>query len=315
MDQSFSCKLSLAVFAGIARVAALALLLISVSFAQTTSFPATDPGTLVRRAVAERLAENAAHRPLRYLLHKQDERHNIIQDIIETAQGDVALVVASNGAPLSPAAHQAQIERLHTLAADPALQEHRRKREQEDLDRVNKLLRLLPDAFIYTYAGTETCNVASTPDVHIPGQPIPPQPAAQQASQVCYRLTFTPNPTFNPPDIGSDILRGMAGDLWMEKSQDRLVRLNAHLIASVDFGWGILGRLDKGGTVFLEQSDVDGGEWELTRMKLNLTGKALLVKSLNYQMTEEMAHFSPVPPNLDYREAIKMLLASQPPAQ
>ena len=94
----------------------------------------------------------------------------------------------------------------------------------------------------------------------------------------------------------ASIFRGLAGEVWIDQEQERLTRLDAHVIANVDFGWGILGKLDKGGTILLEQSDIGGHDWELTDLKLNLTGKALLVKSLNIQMTEQASHFSQVPP-------------------
>jgi hypothetical protein len=72
-----------------------------------------------------------------------------------------------------------------------------------------------------------------------------------------------------------------------------------------------VGRLDKGGTVFLEQAQISPGDWELTRMRLNLTGKALLVKSISVKITEEMANYAPVPAGTDYRKAIQMLEAGQ----
>ena len=76
---------------------------------------------------------------------------------------------------------------------------------------------------------------------------------------------------------------------------------------------GILGKLDKGGTIQLEQSDIGGHDWELTTLKLSLTGKALMFKSLNIQMTEQASHFSQVPPGVDYRKAIQLLQNSGAP--
>ena len=289
------------------------LLLCALSFAESPSGPVTDPTVVVRRAVANHFSEEAAHRPLRFVLHKRDERHNIIQEIIETPQGDVAMTVAANGAPLSPEARQVQITRLDNLAAHPELQAHRLRREQEDAARIDKLMRMLPDAFIYRYLSTERCNPNRPPEVAIPGQPKPLSPASAEPPELCYHMTFTPNPKFSPPDIESRILTGMAGDLWMEKSDERLYRLNAHLIRDVDFGWGFVGRLDKGGTVFLEQRDIGGKDWELTGMKLDLTGKILMVKSITIRLTEEIGDFARVPSNINYREAIRMLLAPVQP--
>lgn len=282
--------------------------------AQASPPPSVDAAALVRRAVAKRLAADAAPQPVRFVFHKRDERHDYTQQIVETRQGDVALTIAANGQPLGPAGRQAQTDRLNNFAAHPDLQEHRHKREQADAARIDKLLRELPDAFLYHEDSIVPCTTTLPPFVPIPGEPLPPPPAGPIPVAQCYHLTYVPNPRFAPPDAESKILTGMAGEVWIETSHERLVRLSAHVISEVEFGWGIIGRLDKGGTIFLEQTDVGNDNWQLTRMKLNLTGKALLVKSLSFRITEEMSRFSPVPTSLDYRKAIQMLLSEQPPA-
>ena len=304
-------RLSTSAFALLAAGATLALLPASLARAQNPP-PSVDAAAVVRRAVAKRLAADAAPQPVRFVFHKHDERRDFTQNIVETRQGDVALTIAANGQPLGPAGRQAQIDRLNNLAAHPDLQEHRHRNEKQDAARVDKLLRELPDAFLYHYDSTVPCTVGVPPFVPIPGDTVPPPAAPAPVSQ-CYHLTFAPNPRFNPPDAESKILTGMAGEVWIEASHERLVRLNAHVISEVEFGWGIIGRLDKGGTILLEQTDIGNDNWQLTRMKLNLTGKALLVKSLSFRITEEMSRFSPVPADLDYRQAIRMLLAEQPP--
>ncbi len=294
--------------------AALAVLIPALADAQAAPPPSVDAAALVRRAVAQRLAADAAPPPVRFVFHKHDEHRDFTQMIVETRQGDVALTIAANGRPLGPTGRQAQIDRLNNFAAHPDLQEHRHKREQQDTARIDKLLRELPDAFLYHYDSAVPCTVTVPPFVPIPGEPVPPPPAGPVPVAQCYHLTFEPNPHFDPPDAESKVLSGMAGQLWIETSHQRLVRLSAHLIDDVEFGWGIIGRLNKGGTVFLEQTDIGDDNWQLTRMKLNLTGKALLVKSLSFRITEEMSRFAPVPADLDYRKAIQMLLAEQPPA-
>ena len=108
----------------------------------------------------------------------------------------------------------------------------------------------------------------------------------------------------------ADLLRGVAGEVWIDQAQERLARLDAHFISDVEFGFGILGKLNKGGTALLEQTDVGGHDWELTGLKLHMTGKALMVKSLSFQVTEEASHFSQVPPSMSYREAIQLLKTS-----
>ncbi len=273
--------------------------------------PVPDPTALVRHAVALRLSEEASHQPLRFDFHKRGDRRAFTQEIVETPLGDVARLVAVNGAALTPDARQAEADRLNELAANRALQEHRFRHEQADQARVDKLLRLLPEAFLYRYVGSRPCQAAAIPVIRIPGVPTP-SPAPPPPADTCYHLTFTPNPHWSPPDLESRLLQGMAGDVWIDANGDRLHLLSARIVSDVDFGWGIVGRFNRGGTIFMEQDRLSGNDWELTRMKLNLTGKVLLVKTLRVDIDEKMGDFQPVPKNLDYREAIRMLLASPP---
>jgi hypothetical protein len=246
----------------------------------------TDPAALVRRAIQNREDAARTHHSLRYLLRKTGDHRDTTKDIIETDQGFVARLIAMNNQPLTPEANQTELDRLSTLTNHPEIQEHRNQREQKDADRVNRLMRLLPDAFLYRDQGISACPTGKG---------------------VCHHLTFSPNPGFEPPDVEANIFRGLAGEVWIDEAQERLTRLDAHVIANVDFGWGILGKLDKGGTIQLEQSDIGNHDWELTTLKLNLRGKALMLKSLNIQLTEQASHFSQVPLGVDYRKAIQLL--------
>ncbi|MGC2110097.1 MAG: hypothetical protein WA655_11315 [Candidatus Korobacteraceae bacterium] len=245
---------------------------------------ADDPTALVRRATQNALAQKSHHQPLRYQVRKVDKRSDTIKEIVETKDGDVARLIAIDGKPLSTEADQAELHRLNYLSGHPKLQEHRRKRELEESDRVNRLMRLLPKAFLYRYEGMAPCK-----------------------SGQCYRLSFTPNPQFDPPSEEAKIFRGMAGEVWIDPAEERMVELDAHLIEDVDFGWGIIGTLRKGGTILLEQTHVGSHQWELTHMKLSLTGRALLIKSLNIQTTEDESEFSTVSPEMSYRQAIQLL--------
>jgi hypothetical protein len=269
----------------------LAIMFASICAAQSLPPESMDATALVRRAVEHRLDAGKSHRPVRYLIHRTDERHDTTKLIIETADGDVARLVAINGKSLPVEADRAELNRLDTLANHPEMQEHRHKSEQKDAERIDHLLALLPDAFLYRFEGMAAC-----------------------AAGQCYRLSFTPNPHFTPPDMEADLLRGIAGEVWIDPAQERLTRLDGHFIADVNFGFGIIGKLNKGGTVLLEQTDVGAGghDWELTRLTLHVTGKALMVKPLSFQINEEASGFAQVPAGLKYREAIQLLKQAGP---
>jgi hypothetical protein len=275
-----------------ASLAAASLLLpLHAAFAQGDDV-ARDPVPLVRRASQNELKSANGNHPYRYQLHKIDDNKITTKQIVETKDGDVARLIAMNDKPLEKEVQQAEIDRLNNLAAHPELQAHRHKREQEDSDRANEMIRLLPDAFLYKFEGMVDGPNGS-----------------------CYRLSFQPNPNFNPPDREGQVYHGMAGELWIDQGQERMVKLDAHLISDVDFGWGILGRLYKGGSILVEQADVGDHHWETTHLKLNLTGKALMIKPLSFQTTEDASHFEPVPPEMGYQNAIKMLLSNNDSAQ
>jgi hypothetical protein len=57
----------------------------------------------------------------------------------------------------------------------------------------------------------------------------------------------------------------------------------------------------------VEQGEVDNGHWEITRMALALTGKVLLVKSLNIKSTEVFSDFLPVPSTLTFAQGLDLL--------
>lgn len=244
-----------------------------------------NPEKIVKDAAFNELHSHD-HQPFRYTLRKDDNGKITTKEIIETSQGDVARLIAINDRPLSPTVDAAEIHRLQNLLAHPELQTHRLKREQADSNRANEMIRLLPTAFVYKYEGM-----------------------VQGPDGLCYRLSMQPNPDFNPPDRQAEVLHGMAGELWIDQAHQRMVRLNVHLIADVEFGWGIVGRLYKGGTILVEQEDVGGDHWEQNLLRLNLRGTILIFKSLVIHTTETESNFAPVPADWTYQDAVRALLS------
>jgi hypothetical protein len=245
---------------------------------------------MVRRALSieMRTAQDANH-PMRYRLRKSSPRMTSTKEIVETRDGDVARLVKLNDQPLSQAAEQQEEARLDGLLSDPSRQRHRKQNEEADAGIVFKLLRMLPEAFLYEYAGS-----------------------GQGPSGTVEKFRFRPNPGFSPRDLETQALTAMTGELWVDAAQERVTRLEGHLQQDTDYGWGILGKLDKGGWVVIEQSDVGGGQWRIARfqMKMNLR---ILFKNKNFDTTEEMSQYAPVTDRLNYRQAIQMLRADSAP--
>lgn len=253
--------------------------------AQSQTSPATPPDvTLVKRALAAELSSAGdSQHPMRYRLHKTSPRLSTTKEIYETKDGAVARLVEVNEKPLSAIEAQKEQARLDSLLGDPSRQRHRKQAENDDLARVTKVLRALPTAFTYRYLGSDV------------------GPAGKVE-----KFAFDPNPDFDPPDMETEVLTAMAGELWIDASQERVARLEGHLIRDVDFGWGILGRLNKDGRILIEQGDVSNHEWRIVHFQMSMSGRILL-KTKNFETAEEESQFAPVPVGVGYAQAIRIL--------
>ncbi len=240
--------------------------------------------SLVRRALAIELrsATDTQH-PVRYRLRKSSPRLATTKEIVETREGAVARLIAVNDLPLNQADEQKEETRLDGLTSDPDAQRHHKQSQDDDASRALKVLRALPDAFVYTYAGQ-----------------------ASSATGPVEKFSFQPNPDFTPTDLETQVLPAMTGEIWINADQMRVVRLEGHLNRDVEFGWGILGRLYKGGTVVIEQSTIVDRQWHIVRLQLSMNGRVFF-RSRNFDTLEEESHFAPVSPGLGYLQAVQML--------
>lgn len=247
---------------------------------------AVSEGSLVKRALQNeiRAAADTQH-PMRYRLRKSSPRLTSTKLIFETKDGAVARLLSINDAPLSAEDEQKEQARLSMLLSDPSRQRHRKQTGDEDSARVLKVLRSLPDAFIYRDAGEEAV-----------GEVV--------------KFSFTPNPKFNSPDLESRVLTQMAGEIWVSKAAERVVKLEGRLQQDVNYGWGLLGQLNKGGWIVIEQADVGEHQWHLVRFKMAMTGRVVF-KTKVFDTTEAESQFAAVPVGLGYKQAIQMMQAEK----
>lgn len=238
----------------------------------------------VKRALVAELAgvQDAQH-PMRYRLRKASPRFSSTKVIVETKDGAVARLVAVNDKPLTPTDEQKEQARLNALLSDPSKQRHRKQSEDDDTSRVLKVVRALPNAFVY-----ESIGSADGPLGKIE------------------KFAFRPDPGFDPPDIETHALTQMTGEIWIDAAQDRVIRLEGHLRDDVDFGWGILGRLNKGGWIVIQQSMLDNRQWRIVHFQMVMNGRVLF-RTKSFDTQEDEIDFVPVPVGITYAQAIRML--------
>lgn len=250
------------------------------------SLPTIPPQELVRRTIDNELkASNTDNTHYLYKDRRQTPDGSRTKMMIETSQGTVAYLVAINDKPLTPEQNAQENQRLRSLLSNPEAQNRKKKEQQADSDRVNRMFRELPNAFTYEYDGMVN----------------------GKNGHEWIRLKFVPAPNYNPPSRETAVFKAMNGFMVIDPQSYRLAKIEAQLFRDVNFGWGILGHLDKGGHFIVEQSNIGEGRWEPTYMNIQFTGKALLFKTINLRQIETTSDYVRVPDALTLAQGVDML--------
>jgi len=250
-----------------------------------------DPADLVRKASQNEIkaaTDDTAHFLFRGT--KTTSQGSTTRLYVETKEATVGLVVAYNGKPLTEQQRHEEEARVERFLKNP--EELRKKREQErqNAERTLRIIRAMPDAFLFQYAGEEL----GSEGVGRPGRSL-------------IKLKFRPNPHYQPPSRVEEVLTGMEGYVLIDGTHHRIASIDGTLFKEVGFGWGILGHLDRGGRFMVQQQEVGDNLWEISSMTLHFTGKILLFKNLNISSTEVFSGFKQVPSDLTFAQALEML--------
>jgi len=271
------------------RFLTVALFLFSVELAAFTlssdsklsSPPNMSADELVRQVVAnETQLVDSDHSHWIYRQHHIEDGKDTLKECVDTDQGALCRLIAEGGHPLSQSEQAKEKERLAELVKNPERQRKLQEARKKDGDQALKMLKMLPNAFHYEYAGTEGDLV---------------------------KLKFVPNPQFTPPDRESRVFHAMVGFMWVDRDAKRLVELSGKLTRDVDFGFGLLGHLYRGGTFQVKRADVGDGHWETTLLDVKIRGKALFFKTINADQRETTDNFAKAPGKLTMAEGMKML--------
>ena len=251
------------------------MLALVLSTASQTAATAISPSAteLVKRAVENELASSNSKLRYTYRVRKQTPNGSSVKQVADTNDGQVSYLLMMNDQPLTEEQRRIEDEKSQKILNSPEEQRKRLKDQKDDERRANTLVKALPDAFLYEFDG-------ANPEPHV------------------VNLRFRPNPAFNAPDRETQVLKGMAGHMYIDTQANRMKRLDGTLVDDVNFGWGIFGKLHKGGHFEIRESDVGDGHWDMTYSNLDFTGKVLLFKKLKIKETSEMSDFRRIPGSL-----------------
>jgi len=201
-------------------------------------------------------------------------------EIIQTKDGDLDRLVSMNGRALTPEQEAREDERVKRLLNNPNEQRKLQRDREQDAQKSERMLKMLPQAVIAAYGERR-------------GELV--------------ELTFKPNPGFQPSTHEGQVFHAMEGAIWVNDKQNRLAEISGRLTQEVKFGLGLLGHLDKGGRFQVKQSEIQPGYWEVTLLNIDMRGRALFFKTIGVQQHEIRTDFQRVPDNLTLAQGAERL--------
>lgn len=246
-----------------------------------------DANQYVRGIVKNELNADATdHSHWRYRIHREDDKGSQDRDVIDTKDGQIARTLLINGQPLAPQDRANDDARMKKLVEDASDRAKREKRLKDDGDRVEQMFKAIPDAFVFKYDGEENGQV---------------------------RLTFFPNPHYEAPNRELQVFKSLSGKMWIDRAGGRLTRMDGTLFEDVTFGWGLLGRLNKGGTFSVSQRKVGDDHWEVVALDVKMSGHAIIFKTINVKQMQRLTDFRRVSDDLTIAQAYQMLVSPENP--
>jgi hypothetical protein len=232
-------------------------------------------------ADTELAADHNDHYNWIFLEESDKPKEHLLQWVAATQRGSVERVLEKDEHPLP---ESEQREAIQKFLHDPKAQNKQVAEAKHDDQQIDDLLKLLPEAFIWTKTGETDTTIS---------------------------LHFDPAPNFHPPTREARVFSSMTGDLVVDKQQHRICRIKGHLFHDVTFGGGLLGRLKEKSSFALEQQQVAPSIWELTAIHVHLEGNALLFKSVSLQQDDKRSRFQTQPGDESLEQAA-IVVMNQP---
>ena len=245
--------------------------------------PLLTPPQIVNQMVE---AETAAREKRHHFLYRREERSVRTKGrlwdelVVETPEGRMHRLVAVDGKPLSSGEVAAEDKRIRYLVAHPADFRREAQGRKDDEARMADLLRELPKLFLLQTAGSD-------------GD--------------CTRITFAPNPQFQEASFQDRVVHAMSGVLLIRTADMRLCGIDAHLDHSVEFGYGLLGKVSNQSHFSIERQEILPGDWKATKIRVHVDGSILLMKSVSRDEDSTHFGFKPIPYDLTLPQAAALI--------
>ena len=197
---------------------------------------------------------------------------------IDTVDGPVLRLLSVDGHAPSPSELKQDNDRLRDLRENPKARLTLNKNRKAEEKKVDDLLHVIPDIFLFEDQG--------------------PQEGLE-------RLTFAPNPAYRPETYEETALHAMSGLVLIDLREKRLAGFSGTLTQQVNFGHGLLGHINKGGTIEVNRVRLSPGLWGTSLFRTDFDGRFAIFKSISKHLDETRNDFEPVPSDTDIQRALE----------
>jgi hypothetical protein len=251
-------------------------------FAQAEApVPAQPPQQLVADVIYNEIQDRGVDSFWEYRSVRVSGTQNVVREQVETADGPIFRVIEDHGNPLDAEEQRREDARLRELVQKPGAMARVQQDHLQDEERMKKVMEMLPQAFLFEYDGPS------------------------QGDQV--RIAFRPNPNFTPTNYEARVIRAMAGTFTVNQRLKRMIDMRGSTVERVDFGYGILGHVEKGGTFEIRREQVSATRWKTNLVEVHIQGKILLLKNVTKDQRESRSDFRPVPHDISLTAAKNLL--------
>jgi hypothetical protein len=254
---------------------------VSVSRPNSGQSPTPTAGELVATVVANELADREQLRKWICMIEKRAGKETLTEEQVETRVGPLYRLLAIDGTALNTGQRQQDDARIGRLMKDPSPLLKLKQAEDDDELKLQKLLRLMPHAFLYDYDGVE---------------------------DKLLRVNFRPNPDYTPPTYEARVIHSLAGTLLVDSERKRMTKVAGHLVNRVEFGYGLLGRIDNG-TVEFGRVEVGPQQWKTAFINIHFSGRVAIFKTVSKDQYERRSDFRLVASDLSLSDAKDLLVS------
>jgi hypothetical protein len=211
--------------------------------------------------------------------------------VVPTGSGTLKILLKDGATATDPADYRRQLQSWETLLEMMLRGDNSKSKTEQDKYAKRKrdraeFIDAIDEAFLVKPAGHEMCD-----------------------GRVCDVFQLDPNPAYRAHSMFQEALTNVTAKIWVDRESDQLARGEAHVSRDISFGAGILGKLYRGGTVMMEQTEIAPGVWLPKRYQYDFAGRRFFFSFEQHQVVEA-GHYRRVGPPSEALAMVRNELAS-----